>query len=82
VGAKTLYRAKTIYHDTFPINFLNTYNCQNNLIFLHVNISVLKNEIPKNSNFFGIIGKKANGQIFAVFPSIFQIILACKKYIF
>ncbi len=34
VGAKTLYRAKTIYHDTFPINFLNTYNCHNNQIFL------------------------------------------------
>ncbi len=87
VGAKTLYRAKTIYHDTFPINFLNTYNYQNNLIFLHANIQVLKNEIPKKFEFFR---KKANGQIFAVFPSIFRqwrwrrrrIILACKKCIF
>jgi hypothetical protein len=34
VDKKTFYRAKTLYHDTFPINFKHL-DCQNNLIFLH-----------------------------------------------
>ncbi len=32
----------------FFLKILNTYNCHNNLIFLHVIIKVLKIKIPKN----------------------------------
>jgi hypothetical protein len=44
---------------TFFLQNLNTYNCHNNLIFLHVIIKVLKTKIQKkNFRFFNFIGIK------------------------
>ena len=76
---------------TFFIQILNTYNCHNNLIFLHVKIQILKILIPKKFfKFFYFIDRKKLIFKISPFSDNFlaaairrqRIIFACKKYIF
>ncbi len=57
---------------TFFLKILNTYNCHNNLIFLHVIIKVLKIKIQKNFfRFFNFIGIKM--LIYKILPFFRQV---------
>jgi hypothetical protein len=73
VGEKMLYRAKTLYHDTFPINFEHLkLTLQPD--FLYVKDWLLKIYILIKFFYFFLFfkHKKVHLQNFAVFPTTFQ----------